>query len=116
MPLANTSWQAATQRIRAQIEWLKANHAADPGSALQHLTELRNHLQSTGDLVLQMKSGSAAIGDEASLADYCDSLRRLQEVLPMLQSQLLAQRARLEPEQAHVQAAADWLNCNAKTR
>jgi uncharacterized membrane protein YccC len=110
-----SSLQAATRSLRVHTEWLKASVGETPGTALQHLADLNEELAAAREVLSQALSQPANAAVEAAVAEYRDCLRRLQEVLPIVQSQLLAQRARIEPEQVHVQAAVDWVSCNAQT-
>ena len=49
------------------------------------------------------------------LEEYRRNVERLQRMLPVIHSQLLVERARLEFQRARVQAAAEWARTSRRT-
>ena len=49
------------------------------------------------------------------LDKYRQNVERLQRMLPVIHSQLLVERARLEFQRARVQAAAEWARASRRT-
>ena len=103
-----------THNLRDEIEWIKTGRGADPQAALEHLRHLRSELSACGGLLRHLEIPSSQTA-QRSVADYRDCLQRLQEALPILQSDLLMQRSRLQPQREHVDAATQWLHCNQTT-
>jgi hypothetical protein len=97
--------------LRAETEWVKSGGSDVPEAALHHLVNLNNHLANTEALVREARLAPSNPNVDREIKEYCDCLERLRDVLPTLQTRLLAQRSRLEPEREHVQAAAAWAQC-----
>jgi hypothetical protein len=51
---------------------------------------------------------------EKEISDYRSNVEKLQELLPLIQSRLLAEKARLESARAHLQAATAWADSRKK--
>jgi hypothetical protein len=107
--------QVRTQSLLQEIEWIKASHSADAQVVLEHLRHVRSELALCGDLLRTPEFLSGDTVAQRSALGYRDCLQRLQDVLPILQSDLLAQRSQLRPQQDHVDAATEWLHCNNST-
>jgi len=107
--------RSLTAKLHVQVEWAKASQAEDPKAILQHWAELSRQIAQAGEVLREAQSETAHAEVKNALTEYRDCMQRLQEALPMIQSQLLARRSRLEPERAHAQAAAAWMERNKTT-
>jgi hypothetical protein len=94
---------------------MKSSGCDAPDVALNRLVGLNSHLAKTEELLREARSAQSNPDVKKEIREYCDCLERLEDVLPILQSQLLARRTRLEPERAHTQAAAAWMERNRST-
>ncbi len=106
--------QMAIERLRTAVEWFKAPHAADPATALENLRRVREQLSVAGDVIFRARS-QAGEDLRGAISHYRDCLQRLQEALPSLQSHLLRQRSRLQPEREQAEAAMQWISCSKST-
>lgn len=104
-----------TQNLRNEIEWIKAARGQDPQTALAHLRRVRSELSACGDLIRDPEFGSAGDGAARSALQYRDCLQRLQEVLPILQAELLAEQSQLQPQREHLDAAIEWIQGSKTT-
>jgi hypothetical protein len=52
---------------------------------------------------------------ENELAEYRSNLERLRNLLPLLELRLQTERARLESQRAHLQAAMEWTTVSRET-
>jgi len=52
---------------------------------------------------------------DRELAEYRSHVMRLRELLPLIHTQLLAERARLEAQRARVRSAAEWAHASRQT-
>lgn len=115
MPEIAECLQARTQNLRNEIEWIKAEHEADPQVVLGHLKHVRSELAACGDLLRDPGFVSRGSLAQSIASEYRDCLQRLQEALPLLQLQLLAQRSQIQPLKEHLEAASEWLQCSKTT-
>ena len=107
--------RSLTAKLHVQVEWAKASQAEDPKAILQHWAELSRQIAQAGEVLREAQSETARAEVKKELKEYRDCMQRLQEALLIVQSQLLARRSRLEPERAHAQAAAAWMERNKTT-
>lgn len=116
MQTAQQSLRLAIDKLRSEIEWMKASRGEASNVAWNHLVGLNSHLAKTEELLREARLAQSNPDVKKQISEYRDCLERLQDALPVLQSQLLARRTRLEPERAHTQAAAAWMERNKSTR
>jgi hypothetical protein len=109
-------WRAANQKLRHLADCICSGVAQPPHVALGYVTALAEELRHTETLLRESQADAAVRGQcNEPLLEYRNCLKRLQEALPAFQAQLLAERSRLEPERAHVQAAAAWAQTTKHT-
>ncbi len=97
----------ANERLRSLVDWVSSGNADQIAAAGGHLTDLSAELANVGELLGKFRMADHQCHKE--LSEYRQNLVRLRAALPVFQAQLLAVRSRLEPERAHVQAAAAWI-------
>jgi hypothetical protein len=103
-----------TQNLQNEIEWIKAARGQDSQAALEHLRHVRSELSECGDLIRAPEFGCSSAAQK-SASQYRDCLQRLQEALPKLQAELLAERSRLQPQREHLDAAVEWIHGSKTT-
>ncbi|HVO63146.1 MAG TPA: hypothetical protein VMT53_19605 [Terriglobales bacterium] len=108
MPDLIESVQACTHGLQMELEWMKAWRDEHPQDALEHLRHFQTQLGACGDFIRHAQSGSTSTELRRAICEYRECLQRVQEVLPIVQKQLLAQRYCLERQQMHLQAATRW--------
>ena len=107
--------QTGTQKLRVELEWMKAWRGQHPQTALVHLRQFHIQLSTCGDLIREAQSESASRELQSVICEYRECLQRIEEALPILQTQLLAQRSLLQRGQAHFRAASNWAHCSKNT-
>ena len=115
MPDIAECLRVRTQSLRNEIEWIKASRDADAADALEHLRHIRSELSACGDLLRDPGFATSDAVVHRAASEYRDCLQRLQEVLPILQSDLFTQRSQIQPEREHAEAASEWLHCSKTT-
>jgi hypothetical protein len=79
-------------------------------------SDLQNELTTLAESLQQLAAGGAHAAEiSAEAAAYRGSMEELQQLLPRIEGRLLAERARLENEIAHLGAAANWAGASRKT-
>jgi hypothetical protein len=76
--------------------------ATSPARLAADMTALLPELQLAAELVRKNQNA------REELEQYCNILRRLQEVMPRLQVRLTLESVRLRSKQGHSAAAANW--------
>jgi hypothetical protein len=83
----------------------------------EHMAALLSELLRTGtelrSLSIPQKGNDPALDQE--LEAYRSNVERLRVVLPVIHAHLLAERARLEAQQARVRSAAEWARASRQT-
>ncbi len=104
-------WRVANQKLRHLAECITSATDQPTHLALGYLTALGEELKHTETLLRETQSPTSPRRLDEPVLEYRNCLKRLLEVLPALQAQLLAERSRLEPERERLQAAAAWAQC-----
>ena len=81
---------------------------------VEDLDDLFSTLLHGADLIRQ-SGGPESAAIACDIQEYRGLLERLRRVLPIVQAELLADRARLEARRSHVEAAAAWTDASRKT-
>jgi hypothetical protein len=115
MPDIAECLQVRTQNLRKELEWIKASRGADIQAVLERLRHVRSELAACGDLLRDPAFASGGAMAQRPASEYRDCLQRLQEALPILQSDLLAQQSKIRPQREHLEAASEWLHCSRTT-
>lgn len=83
----------------------------------EEIAALLSELMHTG-AGLRLQSATCPEGDpdfEQELRRYRTHVERLREMLPSIHGQLLAERARIEAQQARIETAAEWARASCQT-
>ena len=107
--LANSSLRAWLVRLRAEPMGLTEIQAKDLHDLLAEL------LRASGALQSGRRESPADAELEAEIAEYRSHLEALSKVLPNVQGRLLAERARLQIEQAQLAARKAWAEASRRT-
>ena len=107
--LANTSLRAWLVRLRAEPLGLSEIQAKDLQNLLAELIRASSFLR--GACPDAPENGEL----ENEIAEYRTHLESLAKVLPSVQGRLLAERARLQIEQAHLAARKAWAEASRRT-
>lgn len=107
--LTNTSLRAWLVRLRAEPVGLSEIQAKDLQNLLAELIRASSFLRGACP-------GAPENGElENEIAEYRTHLESLTQVLPSVQGRLLAERARLQIEQAHLAARKAWAEASRRT-
>jgi len=89
-------------------------HAEARAATPQQMTGLLSELMRAGEWLrgLPEQRDSAL---ERELSHYRQNVERVKELLPLIYSTLLRERARLEQERARVESAAEWARRSRQT-
>ena len=87
-----------------------ADHAVTP----QFMAQLLAELMRVGEWLRELPADKDS-ALEHELSDYRKNVERLRELLPLIHSALLRDRARLEQERARVKSAAEWARRSRQT-
>ena len=79
-----------------------------PGATAKYFADLRRELSRAQRLRQEIASAPAAPGASSAQIEYRNTLEKLQAALSSLQGRMLVERARLDRDRSHWQAAADW--------
>lgn len=80
------------------------------------LSELLRELQSAGNHLVASCGGGSENHLDQQLAEYRNHLEKLRDALANLQMRLIVERAALDREQGHLQAATGWARANEDSR
>lgn len=87
-----------------------AGRAATP----QQMNGLLSELMRAGEWLRHLPSEKDA-ALERELSAYRQNVERLRDLLPLIHSTLLRERARLEQERARIESAAEWARRSSQT-
>ncbi|SRR6266496_4965615 len=99
--------QETNRRLSHFLELVQQQESGPLQIQASELAELLSELRK----VEQLRAAALGTGDEAltrSLAEYRAHLQHLDAMLPRLQARYAAEKARLERDRAHLQAASGW--------
>jgi hypothetical protein len=95
---------------------------------LENLSSVNSELPVGPDQVAELLSAVLQVGEwlptasaeerqflESQVAEYRRNLERLRGVLPLLELRLQSERARLESQRAHLQAAVEWATASKQS-
>jgi hypothetical protein len=93
-------------RLHALSESLADAGASAPGVALKHFAALRTELARAERL--RRHAAAPALAGTKEQIEYRTNLENIQQLLSNLHARMLVERARLDRDRSHLQAAADW--------
>lgn len=95
------------RQVNQRLESLLARILAEPlsGVTTQEMEGLLSDLLRAAEWT---RIGHQPADAEAEIIQYRRHLLQLRDLLPQVQAQLLTERARLELERRHLQAASSW--------
>ncbi|MBI3478507.1 MAG: hypothetical protein HY010_22495 [Acidobacteria bacterium] len=104
---ANISLRSALIRFCSEQEHCSAITAEDFSNLLSEIVHAADCLRH------QTVPGEEAVQQAAQ--EYRTNLEKLRDLLPELQSNLLAEKSRLEAAQAHISSASAWARSSTST-
>jgi len=99
--------EEANRKIGQFIDKLRPGQASFP-PALEEMTAVLAEIVHVGESMRDDQAQNAEGHLAEALTLYRSHLQQLQDLLPGLHARLLTERARLEAERAHVDAASAW--------
>jgi len=105
----------ANSRLNHWLSVLAPAHAEPVLATPEHMAGLLADLMRAGEW---LRSGISRENDpelDHELTEYRTHIERLRQLLPAIQGQLLTERARIEAERAHLEAASAWARTCRRT-
>ena len=107
MSIALQQMQETNRKLRRLLELVPQQESGPLRIAATDLTSLLTELRKVEQF--RMSGANTCDGPlAAEVEEYRQNLEGLRDVLPRLQARYVAERARLEHNRAHLQAATGW--------
>jgi hypothetical protein len=117
MPSRVQTLREANHRLPEWLEVVVARHEQAAVATPEQMSALLTELLKAGEGLRSEPIPEQGVDPELDdeLDQYRRNVERLKRMLPAIHSQLLLERARLEFQRAHVQAAAEWARASRRT-
>jgi hypothetical protein len=115
MPQSVQQLQVINHRVRDFIDRLGHVPNLQPELDPDQVVELLNSVLRAGECLRAEVASAPDPAWQAETLHYRKNLERLRGILPLLDVQLRAERARLEAERTHLEAASGWAASSRQT-
>jgi hypothetical protein len=113
-PLTQTLHET-NQRLRYWLEGLAASPDGIAVATPQQMNGLLSELLRAGTWLREGIPEDKDAALETALAEYRKTIERIRDVLPLVQGELLRERARLEAERSRIESVAQWAQGSRQT-
>lgn len=103
------------RRLRTLLDTVAPENVEPVPATPEQLAGLLTELLQAGDLLRQPRVEAHTLEMDGEINSYRKNVERLRDIVPIMQTRLLAERARLEAERTHLESAAAWARANRKT-
>lgn len=105
----------ANANLARLLECLRGDSSVQGAIHSDHLALILSELLRVGEWLHNRSVPSGDPKLAAAIAAYRSYLEQLSRLMPLLHVQLLTERARLEAERCHLEAAAGWAGTSRQT-
>jgi hypothetical protein len=106
----------ASRRLRTLLSGLEPRvHTNSSYVTREEMHELLSELLHAGQWLRLEATVQRSPELEAALTEYRATVQQLRDLLPFIQGQLLAERARLEAKRTRVESATEWARASQQT-
>jgi hypothetical protein len=107
--------KVANQNLSQLIQLLLPSDSPREPIGPDHLAVVLTEILTVGEWLQNGRVPGDDVGLAAAIRQYRNHLERLRGLLPSLHADLLTERARLESERSHLEAATAWTGASRST-